>query len=231
MALTSASHTGKQRTEEDHYGTAVTAAYIAADVVVTAAHVAADVVVTNAAVSDLDAHFAGPPTGGAMSVAQLDVVDKWATDKTVLGGAATPVVVHRLGSTATEGYETAVLDETVDCITTPAASFPLTSTIPAGAVILAVQATLRDIMTADTAVKVGIGVTADPDKYGKTGGLSANEKVDTIPTHAVLGATETIAIFAVDTAGDAAGTIGGGVAGTERVRVRIVYAVLNSLDN
>lgn len=231
MALIPVGTTGKQITEIDAYSDAVETAYIAADVVVTDAYVAADVVVTNAAATDLDAHFAGPPTGGAMSVAQLDVVDKWATDKTVLGGSATPVVVHRLGSTVTEGYETTVLDETVDCITTPAASFPLTSTVPSGAVILAVQATLRDTITADTAVKVGIGVTADPDKYGKTGTLTANQKVDTIPAHAVLGATETIAIFAVDTDGAAAGTIGGGGAGTERVRVRIVYAVLNSLDN
>lgn len=79
MALTSASHTGKQRTEEEHYNlaadTVITAAYVAADVVVTNAHVAADVVVTNAAATDLNNHFAGPPTGGALSVAELDVLD------------------------------------------------------------------------------------------------------------------------------------------------------------
>jgi hypothetical protein len=181
--------------------------------------------------ADLDAHFAGPPTDGPVSVAQLDVLDKWATDKTVLGGAATPVVVHRLGSTVTEGLETVVLDETVDCHTTPAASFPLTSTVPSGAVILSVQATLKDTIDAGTAVKIGFGTAGDPDKYGKTADLVADTKSDWMAIHAVLSGAETIAIFAVDINGAAAGTIGGGAVGTEEIRVRIVYQACNSLDN
>jgi len=227
MALTSASHTGKQRTEEDHYGTAVTAAYIAADVVVTSAFVAADVVVTNAAASDATtkanaAQAAAEATAAAALAAGLP---------TRTAGSAAGAVALRFGGTATEGYEITVINEVVDMLTTPAASWPLTSTIPTGAVILAVQANLQDEITADTAVKVGIGITATPSKYGKTSGLTKNLKVDTIPTHTVLASTETIAIFAVDTNGDAAGTIGGGAVGTDEVRVRIVYATLNSLDN
>lgn len=202
-------------------------AYIAADVVVSAAFAAADDGVQAAASSD-----ATTKANAAQSAAATDATTK---DNLLLptrtAGSAAGAVALRFGGTATEGLEIVVINEVVDMLTTPAASWALTSTIPAGAVILSVQANLQDAITAATAVKVGIGVTADPDKYGLTATLNANAKVDTIPAHVVLASTETIAIFAVDTNGDAAGTIGGGAVGTDEVRVRIVYAACNSLDN
>lgn len=143
------------------------------------------------------------------------------------GGAATPAVVDRWGDSATEGLEVRVIDETVAC-GTAAASHALTSTVPAGAVILSVQANLQTAVTVETAVKVGIGVTADPDKYGKTSGVTKNLKVDTVPDWAVLSSAETVAIFATDTVGAAAGTIGGT---GEAIRVRIVFLACNSLDD
>ena len=146
-------------------------------------------------------------------------------------GSAAGAVALRFGASATEGLEITVIDEVVDMLTTPAAAWDLTSDIPAGAVILSVQANLQDVISAVTAVKVGIGVVSDPDKYGKTANLLQNSKVNTIPDWAVLSGTEDIQIYAVDTDGAAAGTIGGGATGTDEVRVRIVYATLNSLDN
>jgi len=129
--------------------------------------------------------------------------------------------------TGTEGYSFTVVDEDVDA-SSAAAAHDLAADIPDGAVILCVQANLDTAITGATAVKVGVGVAADPDKYGLTSGLTQNLKIDTLPAHAVLSGAEDVQVYACDTNGDAAGTIGG--AG-EIVRVRIVYATTNSLDD
>jgi hypothetical protein len=143
-------------------------------------------------------------------------------------GAAAAAAALRFGKTATEGYELKVIDQQLD-LAAAAASFDLTEDIPAGAVILSAQANLETLIGATTAVKVGLGIAADPDKYGKTSALTKNLKIDTIPAYAVLAGAEDIKVFAVDAAGAAAGTIGG-TAGN-KVRVRIVYAACKSLDN
>lgn len=142
-------------------------------------------------------------------------------------GAAAAAVAQRFGASATEGYEIFVINEVVD-LGSSGASFDLTEDVPSGAIILSAQANLQDLISATTAVKVGLGISGDEDKYGKTSNLTQNQKIDTIPTHAVLGSAEDIQIFAVDTSGAAAGVIGGT---GEEVRVYLVYAALNSLDD
>ncbi len=148
--------------------------------------------------------------------------------KTLTEGAAVAAVALRLGATATEGMEVKVIDETVDLSGGTAASFDLTEDVPDGAVILCASMNLETTIDAVTATKVGLG-TADPDKYGITADLIQNSKSDVLPDWAVLSGAEDIKIYAVNNAGAAAGTIGGG--GDDSVRVRIVYLACNSLDD
>lgn len=147
------------------------------------------------------------------------------TTLTLTAGAAAAVAALRLGQTATEGWELKVLDEDV-VIPSAVASVDLTEDIPDGAVILGCQMNLETIVTATTAVKVGLGIAANPDLYGITASLLKNVKTNLIPDWAVLSGAEDILIYAVDTGGSAAGTIDTGT-----VRVRIVYLALNGLDD
>lgn len=146
-------------------------------------------------------------------------------------GAAASAAILRLGKTATEGTEVKVIDEVVTL--TNAVETNLTETVPSGAVILSVQANLNSAVTGDASgddglTKVGIGVTADPDKYGLTSGLTKNLKADTVPAWTVLSGAEQICVKAADNAGAAVTEkfVAGGT-----VRVRVVYVTLNSLDD
>jgi hypothetical protein len=144
-------------------------------------------------------------------------------------GAATPAVALGLGSTAATGAHVKVIDETVSFVENAALYKAMTTPIPAGAVILSVQANVQAALTGgSTTVKVGLGPNAsDPDKYGKTSDLTQNQKINTIPDWAVLSAEEAIDICSCATgggAGDTALTVGS-------VRVRIVYLTLTSLAN
>lgn len=117
--------------------------------------------------------------------------------------------------------EIEILDDTV--VADPAAaSFDLSNVVPVGAVIVSVQVRLdTEITGVGGATKVGIGIVADPDKYGKTASLVSGQLVSTTPPWKVLGAQEDVQLYAVDDAGDATGTIGG--AG-EGITVRVMYA-------
>jgi hypothetical protein len=144
----------------------------------------------------------------------------------VASGAA--VITKRRGTSITEGWTRYTIDEDV-VFSSALASKNLTTETPIGARIIRVQANLETLITATTAVKVGVGrvpSTADPNKYGLTSALTANLKIDTIPDFAVLAAAEQMAVFACDTAGDAAGTLDSGT-----VRVVVEYEVLDSLDD
>lgn len=138
-------------------------------------------------------------------------------------GAATPEVGLTFGDSSSEGLQVAVLDETVTL--TNAVHDALTSTIPAGAVVLSAQLNLETAVTGDGTgdtlfAKVGLGTAADPDKYALTGALTLNAKASSIPDWAVLGSAETVVIKAAKTDGTAATEkfTAGGI-----VRVRIVY--------
>lgn len=152
---------------------------------------------------------------------------------TLKAGAATPAVALRFGASATEGLEIKVYDETIQL--TNAVSTNTTLAVPSGAVILSVQANLEAIITGDASgddafAKVGIGITGNEDKYGVTSALTKNLKVDTIPDWAVS-AGETLAIYALKVDGTTPATekFTGGAG--QNVRVRVVYAVCNSLDD
>ena len=87
------------------------------------------------------------------------------TNKVV--GGATGTVVSRWGTSETEGLELLVIDEVVTV--TNAVETNLTNKVPAGAVILAVQGNLQTLIAGDGSgddlgVKVGIGITATPNK-------------------------------------------------------------------
>ena len=142
---------------------------------------------------------------------------------TISKSAATGAAAFRLGGTDAEGWELRVHEEDV-VIPSAVASVDLSANVPAGAAILAAQANLETAVTATTAVKVGIGIAADPDKYGLTSGLTKNLKISTIPAFAVLGGAYDLMVYAWGGAGAAAGTINSGT-----VRVRIVYAALSNL--
>lgn len=147
-------------------------------------------------------------------------------------GTSAAAVVLRFGKTATEGLEVKVIDEVVTV--TNAVETNLTQTVPSGAVILSVQANLDSTVAGDGSgdnglTKIGIGTTADPDKYGLSADLVKNTKIDTIfATWTVLSGAETVCVKAADNAGAAVTEkfVAGGL-----VRVRIVYLACNSLDS
>ena len=143
------------------------------------------------------------------------------------GGAAAAAVIQRMGATVTEGYEIKVIDETTAALN--AVSTDLTEDVPSGAVILCVQGNVESALTGGgTTANWGIGTAGDPDKYSPTVGvLAKNSKIDTIPDWAVLSGAEDIQVHGV-TAG---GAIGDTALTVGSVRVRIVYAVPNSLDD
>lgn len=150
---------------------------------------------------------------------------------TRVGGAAA-VAALRFGKSDTEGLEIRIVDEVVTL--TNAVETNLTNTVPAGSVILAAMGNLQTAVTGDGSgddlgVKVGIGVTADPDKYGISADLNKNTKIDWIHgSWAKLGSAETVCVKLAKTDGTAATekfTAGG------KVRVVLVYLAVNSLDD
>ena len=127
------------------------------------------------------------------------------------------------------GLRFVTIQQTVD-LGTAAASFSLTDTIPANANVVSVALSVPSTITAATAVKIGVGrvtSTADPDKYYLTSALTAGEFAKTFGGWGTpLTAAETVGIFACDTDGAAAGTIG---AAGQYVVVRIVYALPDTI--
>jgi hypothetical protein len=148
------------------------------------------------------------------------------------GGAAAPVLIQRIGSSATEGWERWRIDETLSL--TNAISKNLTTAIPANSVIEAVQMNLQKLVVGDGTgddglVKVGIGIAATPDKYGKTASLLKNQKVSTHPAFAVLDAGEQLCVKGCDT--DGVAVTEKFVASAAAVRAVVIYKTLNDLDD
>jgi hypothetical protein len=141
-------------------------------------------------------------------------------------GAAAAAVVQRFGASENEGYEIKVIDETLAALA--AISTDLTEDIPIDAYIISVQSNIEELVVAGgTSVQVGIGPVSNPDQYGISAAFTKNLKTDVIPVHAILSSLEDIQVNMVTAAGD----IGDTVASAGAVRVRIVYATLNSLDD
>jgi len=134
---------------------------------------------------------------------------------------------------ATEGLEIKVSDTTTTL--TNAVAVDTTIVLPAGAVILSVQGNLEDAVTGDGAggdavADIGIGISGgDEDAYAEFGALTKNAKADAMIDWAVLAGETTIAIFGLQADGGTAATEEF-TAGSD-VRIRVVYAVPNSLDD
>ena len=142
-------------------------------------------------------------------------------------GGSTAEVAIKIGNA--DGTRVYVIDEVVTL--TNAVETNLTSTVPAGAVILSTQVILHSAVTGDASgdnllAKVGVGVTADPDKYAITPDLTANSKHSKIPAWTVLSGVETVTVKAAKTDGSACTEkfVAGGL-----VRVRIVYLTTSDL--
>lgn len=129
------------------------------------------------------------------------------------------------GTSNTEGLSLTVMEQTV-VIGSSAASHDLNIDIPSGAMPIGGQLLNATIITATTAVKVGLGTAADPDKYGLTPALTKNSKHGKLVAPTPLGSAEDVRIYACDTGGSAAGTLDSG-----SVRVRLYYWALSGLDN
>lgn len=141
---------------------------------------------------------------------------------------ALPLPPAPVQSYVADGIKFGTISETVD-LSTPAASFAF-GTVPKGACVVAVSLSLVGAISATTAVKIGVGrltATADPDKYFLSADLTAGEFANTIAWSAGLAAAESVGLFACDTNGAAAGTIGG--AG-QYAQVRLVYAEAVALE-
>ena len=124
------------------------------------------------------------------------------------------------------GCRVVELDETITGLA--AVSTDISQDIPDGSLLLCVQANIETLVVAGgTSVKVGIGPTSDPDKYGITSALTKNLKIDTIPPYAVLSGAEDVQINMCATGGG----IGDTVASSGDVRVRIVFAIPTSLED
>jgi hypothetical protein len=147
------------------------------------------------------------------------------------GAGTTPGdTVLRFGGSATEGLEYNVFEATIS----PAAVETAIFTVPTRSYILAVQANCQvALIGGGTTVTWSIGVTADTDKYGTAGDgagdtLAKNSKLNFAIPGTLLTATEPLVLGAAvaggATDGNTALTVGS-------VRVRVVYATLNSLDD
>ena len=130
-----------------------------------------------------------------------------------------PNFSHLPGGLRGETYEA-----TID-MSSAAASFDI-FTRPANSVIAAIAVKVPNTLTAATAVKFGIGNASDPDAYYRSAGLTTASSTYQVLLHADtnITSTEALKVYAVDTNGAAAGTIGGGA--DDYLQVRITYFVV-----
>jgi len=164
--------------------------------------------------------------------AAIDTAD--IADATVSGGvlftgaSAAGETIATIGGAAAEGLNFKVIEETVDLTAAGAKYVAMTTPIPAGAVILSVQANIEVLVVAGgTTVKVALGPNGgDVDKYGITSDLTLNQKISTIPDWAVLASETAIDVCGVVTDGSALGDTN---LSAGSVRVRIVYLELAAL--
>jgi hypothetical protein len=96
--------------------------------------------------------------------------------------------------------------------------------IPAGVRVMSAVAKISTVVTATTAVKVGLGISSDPDKYNLTSALTVATYGGFLASPVITTAAETLLLYACDTSGAAAGTINSGV-----VTVQVVYQTLPPL--
>lgn len=102
----------------------------------------------------------------------------------------------------------------------------LVTQIPAGATPLIAVVNCDTLVACTTAVKIGVGTSADPDGYCKTGALTKNTKggIKGALIGIQVAAATTVQVTSVDTAGALAGT-----ADTGTFRVRVYYEQYDQL--
>jgi len=194
------------------------------------AAVASGQVLTSAGVNTAPAWSASPSLADLTLTASLTLND--GTVVTRKGnGSGTGDVIERIGLTATEGQELVVYEGTIS----PNAVETNVINVPAGSVILSVQANVQTALTGGgTTVTWSLGTAATPNKYGTAGyptqadSLAQNSKSNWMGTWAFLTAAEQMVLTGCATGGAADGdtalTVGS-------VRVRVIYYTLNALDN
>jgi hypothetical protein len=149
-------------------------------------------------------------------------------------------IVEQIGKTATEGWQLRVYDETVN----PAAIETNLLNLPAGSVILSVQANVESALTGGgTTVTWSIGTAGDPDHYGSAGfssitgaaaadTLAKNSKVnwsaDSAHAWAMSSAAEQLVLTGAATGGASDGNTALSVGS---VRCRVLYYQMLALDN
>lgn len=124
-----------------------------------------------------------------------------------------------------------VVEYTEQITLTNAAFVNLTSTIPAGSVILYSALRADTLVVGDGSgdnglTKLGLGASGDPDLYGLTGALTANSKNAVIPDWAVQGSALQLRVNAVNNSGVAVTEkfVAGGL-----VTVKVVYITPRAL--
>lgn len=143
-------------------------------------------------------------------------------------GTAAGAAVASLGGTIAEGLQLMVIEETVSLVGAGAKYKALTTAIPAGCVIVSVNANIESLVVAGgTSVKVGLGKHGGTcNTYGASADLVKNHKLGAIADWAVLSADEQIDVCACATVATGLGDTNFS-AGS--VRVRIVYLQLLNL--
>lgn len=136
---------------------------------------------------------------------------------------ALAIPVNPMPDLLPQGVKSATLTKNLD-LTTAAASFTIGDR-PANSIILSMEVELASTLTAATAVKFGIGVASNPDAYYLSAGLTTASNVSKFMANVDtnITAAETLKLFAVDTNGAAAGTVGGGADDTAKVRITYLY--------
>ncbi len=115
-------------------------------------------------------------------------------------------------------------DVTVAVGASPVSDVDLEWDIPTGAFVVGASINIESAITgAGGAVGVGLGVAADPDKYGKTAALTKNAKGSIVPALAILAGAEDLKIYAIDAGGGAVGTIQNG-------SVRVFVSFIKGFD-
>jgi hypothetical protein len=135
-----------------------------------------------------------------------------------------------LSSTINEGLRFRTFAQTFASPTTITATTGLNlgGDLPDGAMVVSAQVVLNGTYsTAGSNDCVGLGIAADPDKYGKTTNLNTGQVINTLITSpAVLSGAEDVRLFGVV---NGTGALGTGDLTAAGCKVRIVYKLLVSL--
>ncbi len=172
------------------------------------------------------------PTEQGVREAIEDVLD--GTNSVLTGtlsstvGAASAEVAFLLG-TATEGLKIYVFDETISGLS--AISTDMTGGIPTNSLVLATSINIETaIVAGSTSVRVGIGPATDPDMYL----LAPEDFSQDTKGNDILKSSSVFDDGFVDVKVNmctTGGAIGDTPASSGAVRVRIIYAQLDALDN